>query len=88
MKPLCILIADDHEVVRQGIRALLEARPECQNEGFDENLADFCAAVQCIGPEAARQKRVANKGISGLPLERRSAFSSSFHALDNEGMAE
>ena len=28
MKPLSILIADDHEVVRQGIRALLEARPE------------------------------------------------------------
>jgi DNA-binding NarL/FixJ family response regulator len=28
MKPLSILIADDHEVVRRGIRALLEARPE------------------------------------------------------------
>ena len=28
MKPLSILIADDHEVVRQGIRALLGARPE------------------------------------------------------------
>ncbi len=27
MKPLSILIADDHEVVRRGIRALLEARP-------------------------------------------------------------
>ena len=39
MKTLSVLIADDHEVVRQGIRALMEARPECQNEGFDENLA-------------------------------------------------
>jgi DNA-binding NarL/FixJ family response regulator len=28
MKPLSILIADDHEVVRRGIRALLEGRPE------------------------------------------------------------
>jgi DNA-binding NarL/FixJ family response regulator len=28
MKPLSILIADDHEVVRRGIRTLLEARPE------------------------------------------------------------
>jgi DNA-binding NarL/FixJ family response regulator len=28
MKPLSILIADDHEVVRRGVRALLEARPE------------------------------------------------------------
>src|SRR5271157_1010754 len=28
MKPMSILIADDHEVVRRGIRALLEARPE------------------------------------------------------------
>ena len=28
MKPLSILIADDHEVVRRGIRALLEARPD------------------------------------------------------------
>lgn len=28
MKPLRILIADDHEVVRRGIRTLLEARPE------------------------------------------------------------
>ena len=28
MKTLSVLIADDHEVVRRGIRALLEARPE------------------------------------------------------------
>ncbi len=28
MKPLSILIADDHEVVRRGIRALLESQPE------------------------------------------------------------
>jgi len=28
MKPMSILIADDHELVRRGIRALLEARPE------------------------------------------------------------
>lgn len=28
MKPLRILIADDHEVVRRGLRTLLEARPE------------------------------------------------------------
>ena len=28
MKPLSILVADDHEVVRRGIRALLEGRPE------------------------------------------------------------
>jgi DNA-binding NarL/FixJ family response regulator len=28
MKPLSILIADDHEVLRRGVRALLEARPE------------------------------------------------------------
>jgi CheY-like chemotaxis protein len=30
MKPLSVLIADDHEVVRRGIRALLEARLECK----------------------------------------------------------
>jgi len=28
MTPLAILIADDHEVVRRGVRALLEGRPE------------------------------------------------------------
>ena len=28
MTPLSILIVDDHEVLRRGIRALLEARPE------------------------------------------------------------
>lgn len=28
MKTLRILVADDHEVVRQGMRALLEVRPE------------------------------------------------------------
>ena len=28
MKTLRILVADDHEVVRQGLRALLEVRPE------------------------------------------------------------
>ena len=28
MKTLRILVADDHEVVRKGMRALLEVRPE------------------------------------------------------------
>jgi DNA-binding NarL/FixJ family response regulator len=43
MKSLSILIADDHEVVRRGIRALLEARPEwtiCGEAGTGREVID------------------------------------------------
>ena len=46
VKPLRILIADDHDVVREGLRVLLEARP-----GWE-----VCAEAK-TGREAVEQAR-------------------------------
>ncbi|HXS98468.1 MAG TPA: response regulator transcription factor [Candidatus Limnocylindrales bacterium] len=43
MKPLRILIADDHEFIRRGIRAVLEKQPNCEIVG---EAADGREAVQ------------------------------------------
>lgn len=43
MPPLKVLIADDHEIVRRGLRALLEAERDCQVVG---EAADGRQAVQ------------------------------------------
>lgn len=57
MKPLSILIADDHEVVRRGIRALLEARPDWK----------ICGEA-ATGHEASNKARKLNPDLVLLDL--------------------
>ena len=51
MKPLSILIADDHEVVRRGIRALLEARPEWKICGEAANGREAVEKAKKLCPD-------------------------------------
>jgi DNA-binding NarL/FixJ family response regulator len=49
--PVTILLADDHEVVRQGLRTILKARPEWEICGEAENGQDTIRAVQDLRPD-------------------------------------
>jgi DNA-binding NarL/FixJ family response regulator len=51
MKPLSILIADDHEVVRRGIRALLEGRPEWKVCGEAATGREAAEKVRKLRPD-------------------------------------
>jgi DNA-binding NarL/FixJ family response regulator len=46
-----ILIVDDHEVVRQGLRSVLKARPEWEIVGEAENGQDAVQAVREKNPD-------------------------------------
>ncbi|HLY63266.1 MAG TPA: response regulator transcription factor [Terriglobia bacterium] len=69
-RPICVLIADDHELVRRGLRALLAAEPE---------LFEVCAEA-ATGHEAVQKARqfrpdvvvldVLMPGLNGLEATR------------------
>lgn len=74
MKPARILLADDHEVVRRGLRALLDSQPQWQVVGEADNGRDALRLATSLKPdvvvldvglpqlnglEAARQIKVA-----------------------------
>lgn len=50
MTPLRILVADDHEVVRQGVRALLRTRPEWQVCGEAATGREAVEKVKALRP--------------------------------------
>ena len=47
-----IVIADDHEVVRQGVRRLLQSRPEWEICGEAENGRQAVSLAQELNPDA------------------------------------
>jgi DNA-binding NarL/FixJ family response regulator len=49
--PVRILLADDHEVVRQGLRTILRARPEWEIVGEAENGQEAIDAVRQFKPD-------------------------------------
>ena len=51
MKPLRILVADDHEIVRQGIRALLETKPGWEVCGEARDGAEAVEMARDLKPE-------------------------------------
>jgi two-component system response regulator DevR len=51
IRPLTLLIVDDHEVVRQGLVALLGRRPEFQVVGEAGTVADAVAAARRFQPD-------------------------------------
>lgn len=50
-RPLTLLIVDDHEVVRQGLAALLERRPEFQVVAEAGTVAEAVAAARKFRPD-------------------------------------
>jgi DNA-binding NarL/FixJ family response regulator len=53
MSALRILIADDHEVVRAGVRALLESQPDCEICGEAVTGRQVIAMAQQLQPDVA-----------------------------------
>jgi DNA-binding NarL/FixJ family response regulator len=53
MRPLRILIADDHEVVREGVRAILEAQPGWSIVAESENGLDAIEKARETTPDIA-----------------------------------
>lgn len=49
--PVSIFLADDHEVVRQGLRTILKARPEWNISGEAENGQNTIRDVQDLRPD-------------------------------------
>ena len=47
-----IVIADDHEIVRQGVRRLLQSRPEWEICGEAENGRQAVSLAQALNPDA------------------------------------
>jgi two-component system response regulator NreC len=50
MSPIKLILADDHAVVRSGLRMLLEARPDIQIVGEAETGAEAVAKVKLLKP--------------------------------------
>ena len=53
MKPLRILIADDHDIVREGLRSLLSAQPGWEVCGEAANGREAVAQARQLGPDVA-----------------------------------
>jgi two-component system response regulator NreC len=51
MSPIKLILADDHAVVRSGLRMLLEARPDIQIVGEAETGAEAVAKVKSLKPD-------------------------------------
>src|SRR5215208_6460162 len=48
-----VFLLDDHEIVREGLRALLEAQPDCEVVGEASTAADALARIPPLGPDVA-----------------------------------
>ncbi len=66
--PARILIADDHEVVRQGVRAMiLRSRPQWEICGDAANGDEALQAIQSLKPDVAVLD-ITMPGMSGLEV--------------------
>ncbi len=52
-RPIRVFLADDHEVVRQGLRALLEAETDIEVVGEASGAVDALARIPPTGPDVA-----------------------------------
>jgi two-component system, NarL family, response regulator DevR len=52
-KPIGVFILDDHEIVRQGVRGLLEAEPDIQVIGEAGTASDALAMIAALRPRVA-----------------------------------
>lgn len=69
-EPLSVLVADDHGVVRQGIRALLEKQPGWAIVGEATNGREAIEQVRALGPRVVVMD-VAMPELNGIEATRR-----------------
>jgi len=68
-EPITILLVDDHTVVRQGVRALLEIHPDLQVIGEAENAEEALALVEALVPDVVLLDLLL-PGMSGIEATR------------------
>lgn len=73
--PITIVLADDHPIVRQGLRALLDAEPEFQVVGEAADGLETIALVERLKPSMLMVD-VMMPGLNGMEVTRRVADSS------------
>jgi len=70
MDPIRILIADDHTLFREGLRALLNAVPDTQVVGEAANGQDAVAGAEALQPDVILMD-VQMPGLNGIDATRR-----------------
>ena len=70
MAPIRTVIVDDHRVVREGLRAMLDGIEEVAIVGEAEGLADALAAVEEVAPDVVLLD-LRLQGASGLNVCRK-----------------
>ncbi|MDP2931890.1 MAG: response regulator transcription factor [Chloroflexota bacterium] len=74
-KQLNIVLADDHKIVRQGVRLLLESEPDFHIVGEAANGADATRLVEQLKPDVLVVD-LKMPGLSGIDVAKRVAASS------------
>jgi len=69
MAPVRLVIADDHPIVRHGLRMVLEAEPDLEIQGEVENGAEVLNTVERLRPDVLILD-VMLPGINGLQIVR------------------
>lgn len=70
MKPLRVLVADDHEVVRRGVRGLVESRPDWSVCGEATNGREAVEQAERLAPDVVILD-IAMPELNGLEAARR-----------------
>jgi len=68
--PTKILLVDDHAIVREGYRRLLEEEPGIEVIGEATNAAQACERARALGPDVVVMD-IALPGMSGIEATRR-----------------
>ena len=68
--PTRILLVDDHAIVREGYRRLLEEEPGIEVIGEATNAAQACERARALGPDVVVMD-IALPGMSGIEATRR-----------------